>query len=68
VALAQAVERREIDLERLTSADDAEALTKLLQLWGVGRWTSEYVLLRGLGRLHMFPGLDYAAVQNAVEP
>ena len=25
-------------------------------LRGVGRWTAEYVLLRGLGRLHVFPG------------
>jgi DNA-3-methyladenine glycosylase II len=64
VALAQAVERREIDLERLTSADDAEALTQLLQLRGVGRWTSEYVLLRGLGRLHVFPGDDVGAQKS----
>jgi DNA-3-methyladenine glycosylase II len=64
VALTQAVERREIDLERLTSADDAEALAQLLQLRGVGRWTSEYVLLRGLGRLHVFPGDDVGAQKS----
>jgi DNA-3-methyladenine glycosylase II len=28
---------------------------------GVGRWTTEYVLLRGLGRLHVFPGDDVGA-------
>jgi DNA-3-methyladenine glycosylase II len=61
VTLARAVERREIDLEQLTNADDAEALTQLLQLRGIGRWSSEYVLLRGLGRLHVFPGDDVAA-------
>jgi DNA-3-methyladenine glycosylase II len=64
VTLARAVERREIDLEGLTSADDAEALPQLLQLRGVGRWTSEYVLLRGLGRLHVFPGDDVGAQKS----
>ncbi len=64
VTLARTVERREIDLDGLTSADDAEALTQLLQLRGVGRWTSEYVLLRGLGRLHVFPGDDVGAQKS----
>jgi DNA-3-methyladenine glycosylase II len=27
----------------------------------IGRWTAEYVLLRGLGRLHVFPGDDVGA-------
>ena len=35
--------------------------SSLLELRGVGRWTSEYVLLRGLGRLHVFPGDDVGA-------
>ncbi|MEO8687895.1 MAG: hypothetical protein ABI611_06715 [Solirubrobacteraceae bacterium] len=30
-------------------------------LRGIGRWTAEYVLLRGLGRLHVFPGDDVGA-------
>ena len=34
---------------------------RLLELRGVGRWTAEYVLLRGLGRLHIFPGDDVGA-------
>ena len=33
-------------------------------LRGVGRWTAEYVLLRGLGRLHVFPGDDIGARNN----
>jgi len=36
----------------------------LLQLRGVGRWTAEYVLLRGLGRWHIFPGDDVGARNN----
>ena len=37
------------------------ALARLTGLRGVGRWTAEYVLLRGLGRLHLFPGDDIGA-------
>jgi DNA-3-methyladenine glycosylase II len=36
----------------------------LRTLRGVGRWTAEYVLLRGLGRLHVFPGDDVGARNN----
>ena len=28
---------------------------QLRELRGVGRWTAEYVMLRGFGRLHVFP-------------
>jgi DNA-3-methyladenine glycosylase II len=35
-----------------------------LGLRGVGRWTAEYALLRGLGRLHVFPGDDVGARKN----
>jgi DNA-3-methyladenine glycosylase II len=61
LALARAIERRQIDLEWLVSRDDAEVCARLLELRGVGRWTAEYVLLRGLGRLHVFPGDDVGA-------
>jgi hypothetical protein len=30
----------------------------------VGRWTAEYVLLRGLGRTNIFPGDDVGARNN----
>ena len=42
-------------------ADDQAAVARLLPLRGVGRWTAEYVLLRGLGRLRVFPGDDVGA-------
>jgi DNA-3-methyladenine glycosylase II len=44
--------------------DDRAALAALLRLRGVGRWTAEYALLRGLGRLHVFPGDDVGARNN----
>ncbi|HET6381904.1 MAG TPA: DNA-3-methyladenine glycosylase 2 family protein [Armatimonadota bacterium] len=49
------------DMEHLTPLSDEEALVRLLKLRGVGRWTAEYVLLRSLGRLQVFPGDDVGA-------
>jgi DNA-3-methyladenine glycosylase II len=37
---------------------------RLVELRGVGRWSAEYVLLRGLGRTHVFPGDDVGARKN----
>jgi DNA-3-methyladenine glycosylase II len=44
--------------------DDGEAVQALLRLHGIGRWSAEYALLRGLGRLHVFPGDDVGARKN----
>lgn len=57
IELARRVEEG-YDLEELNSLSDEEATKNLQQLRGVGRWTAEYVLLRGLGRIHIFPGDD----------
>jgi DNA-3-methyladenine glycosylase II len=59
--LARPITRREVELEPLAREDDAVVRQRLLELRGVGRWTAEYVLLRGLGRLHVFPGDDVGA-------
>jgi DNA-3-methyladenine glycosylase II len=61
VEIAQAVAAGELDLESLDQLDDAAAVERLTRLRGIGRWTAEYVLLRGLGRLHVFPGDDVGA-------
>ncbi len=47
--------------EQLQAMDNESAVEESLQLRGVGRWTAEYVLLRGLGRLDTFPGDDVGA-------
>ncbi|MEP7357307.1 MAG: DNA-3-methyladenine glycosylase 2 family protein, partial [Anaerolineales bacterium] len=62
--LAQAISLNRLDLNELISLEDAAAVTRLRQLRGVGRWTAEYVLLRGLGRLNIFPGDDVGARNN----
>jgi DNA-3-methyladenine glycosylase II len=59
--LARPITRQELELESVAKEDDAVARQRLLALRGVGRWTAEYVLLRGVGRLHVFPGDDVGA-------
>ena len=61
--LARAVEHG-LDLEALADLPDDAVIERLTALRGIGRWTAEYVLLRGLGRLSMFPGDDVGARTN----
>jgi DNA-3-methyladenine glycosylase II len=56
-----AVVAGDLDLEALHQLDDRAAVQRLTGLRGIGRWTAEYVLLRGLGRLHIFPADDVGA-------
>lgn len=51
----------ELDLPDLDHAERAEVTRRLMAIRGVGRWSAEYVLLRGLGRLEVFPGDDVGA-------
>jgi DNA-3-methyladenine glycosylase II len=64
VELAQSITEGRLDLESLTALSDNEAVTRLCELRGLGRWSAEYVLLRGLGRTHVFPGDDVGARNN----
>ena len=61
VETARAIVAGDLDLESLERLDDRAAIERLTSLRGVGRWTAEYVMLRGLGRLHIFPGDDVGA-------
>lgn len=54
----------ELNLDEIAQLDDAKAVACLSELKGVGRWTAEYVLLRGLGRTHIFPADDVGARNN----
>ena len=65
--LARAISRRDLDLETISGESDAVVRQCLLELRGVGRWTAEYVLLRGLGRLHIFPGDDVGAQKRLAQ-
>ena len=53
-----------LNLDEITSMDDANAVSRLRELRGVGLWTAEYSLLRGNGRIHLFPTGDSGALGN----
>ncbi len=50
-----------ISYDSLRSLADQVAVDRLCELRGIGRWSAEYALLRGLGRLDVFPGDDVGA-------
>jgi len=64
LGLAKVATAGRVDLERIEELDDIAAVAQLKELRGVGRWSAEYVLLRGLGRFHVFPVDDVGARNN----
>lgn len=64
IAFGKEIASGQLDLELLSDLDNKEAMSRLMDLPGVGRWTAEYVLLRGMGRIDMFPGDDIGARNN----
>jgi DNA-3-methyladenine glycosylase II len=64
VAIANAANEGQLDFGSLAIGDDEHVVETLTQIAGIGRWSAEYTLLRGLGRLHVFPGDDVGARKN----
>lgn len=62
--LAADVVADRLHLASLDSMTNREAVDYLSTIRGIGRWSAEYVLLRGLGRLDTFPGDDVGAQNN----
>jgi DNA-3-methyladenine glycosylase II len=63
--LAKRVERAELDLESLRTMSDESAIAQLTNIKGVGRWSAEYALVRGMGRVNSLPA-DDLGIQRAV--
>lgn len=63
--LARLLAERRLDLEALANRPAEEARTVLLGLRGVGRWTAEYVLMRGLGARDEIPAADLGLQEAA---
>ncbi len=64
VEAARAFDTGALAEETLASLDDVSAVGSLTQVRGIGPWSAEYALLRGLGRLHVFPSADSGALNN----
>ncbi len=58
IELSQKITDKTINLDGLKEMDDETALKHLCDLRGIGRWSADYALLRGLGRIHIFPADD----------
>lgn len=57
-AIARAVVDGQFNFASLKDLGDNAAIAALTTIRGIGQWTAEYVLLRGLGRQDVFPAGD----------
>ena len=63
--LSKKVAGKELDLEGLRKMDDDTAIAELTKIKGVGPWTAEYTLIRGMGRVNSLPA-DDLGIQRAI--
>ena len=61
--LAEAFASGELSREALAALSDEQAIERLTAIRGVGRWTAEIALLRGLSRPDAFPAADLGVVK-----
>jgi DNA-3-methyladenine glycosylase II len=64
--LSRAVLSGELDLAKLRTLPEEEAIAKLSSVWGIGRWTAEMFLIFALGREDVFSPGDLG-LRRAVE-
>jgi DNA-3-methyladenine glycosylase II len=62
--LARTFLQQPLDFGHLDEMTAEEIVGRLTALRGIGRWSAEYALLRGLGRLDVFPRDDVGARNN----
>ncbi len=61
--LAKSFAGGELSEKSLAAMADDEVVERLTSIKGVGRWTAEFTLLRGLGRLDVFPAGDLGVIK-----
>ncbi|HEX5472268.1 MAG TPA: hypothetical protein VFW73_10295 [Lacipirellulaceae bacterium] len=66
INLARGETEGTFDASQLAPMSNDEAIARLMDLRGIGRWSAEYALLRGLGRWDVFPGDDVGAANKMV--
>ena len=62
--VADALEAGALDESRLEELPSAEAAALLRSIKGIGPWTADVILLRGLGRLDVFPAKDSGVARS----
>ena len=63
VRLGEAFASGTLDQDELAMLPDEGAIERLTRIKGIGRWTAETALLRGLARSDAFPGGDLGVVK-----
>lgn len=58
LAVARAIDGGMLSFNEIAALDDDAAVARLRNIPGLGRWTAQYVMLRGLGRLDVYPADD----------
>lgn len=61
---AEAIISDQLDADDLEALPSAEAVRRLRRLKGIGPWTAVVILLRGFGRLDVFPMNDTSVQRN----
>jgi DNA-3-methyladenine glycosylase II len=56
--IAKLISKNKLKVEELKHKKDEEVLQELCKIRGVGRWTAELVMIRGMGRLLVIPAAD----------
>ncbi len=56
--IAQSIVDKKLDLATLEHKEDKEIMEELCSIRGVGRWTAELVMIRGMGKLTVIPADD----------
>lgn len=64
IRMATLLADNDTPFRQLENFTNQEIMSFLAQFKGIGRWTGEYLMLRGLGRLDVFPGDDIGAQNN----
>lgn len=64
--IAESIVKGEFDPEELKQLSENRAIERLLRLKGIGRWTAEYILARGLGK-NVIPADDVALRKTTSE-
>ncbi|HEY3584574.1 MAG TPA: hypothetical protein VGL90_09370 [Casimicrobiaceae bacterium] len=62
--VAEALSSGALDASALVRCTSADAAAILRQIKGIGPWTATIILLRGLGRLDVFPANDSSIANN----
>ncbi|HEY5061190.1 MAG TPA: hypothetical protein VII52_06615 [Gemmatimonadaceae bacterium] len=62
--VADAIASGTLDAERLSRCSSPDAAALLRKIRGIGPWTASVILLRGLGRLDVFPANDTSVASN----